>query len=64
MGLDFDRVDANRDGRITPVELRTALARQKNVEMVFDDYDIDNDLHLQKWEMKEPPTNVGIQFRF
>jgi len=62
--LDFDRVDANGDGKVSRVELRKALARQKNVEMVFDDYDIDNDLHLQKWEMKEPPTNVGVQFRF
>ncbi|MDX6766328.1 MAG: hypothetical protein SFU85_06015 [Candidatus Methylacidiphilales bacterium] len=62
--LGFDQVDRNRDGKITPMELRKALARQKNVEVVFDDYDIDNDLHLQKWELKEPPNNVGIQFRF
>jgi hypothetical protein len=62
--FNFDRADVNRDGKVSRVELQKALARQKNVELVFDDYDIDNDLHLQKWEMKEPPTNVGIQFRF
>jgi len=60
----FDRADANGDGIVTRAELNAALARQKSVELVFDDYDIDGDLHLKRWEMKEPPTNVGVRFLF
>jgi Ca2+-binding EF-hand superfamily protein len=62
--LDFDKVDANGDGRISKKELSAALAQEKNISVIFDDYDIDKDLHLNKWEFKEPPTNVGIRFRF
>jgi|GEM_PF-5235002 len=62
--LDFAAADRDGDGKISRPELSRALKRQKGMEWVFDDYDIDNDLHLKNWELKEPPTNVGLRFRF
>lgn len=64
VALPFDAVDADGDGKLSRQELQRALRKQPRVGVVFDDYDLDNDLHLRSWEMKEPPTNVGIQFRF
>jgi hypothetical protein len=62
--VDFAAADRDGDGRLSRRELAAALAREKVPKLVFDDYDIDNDLHLKSWEMKEPPTNVGVRFMF
>jgi hypothetical protein len=62
--VDFAAADRDGDGRLSRRELAAALAREKVPKLVFDDYDIDNDLHLKSWEWKEPPLNVGVRFKF